>query len=101
MVSILVVFNSTPMFFSPTIWVLLLHVYYDRCSSKGLIRLIVDILILLVPDFIQEANNADRSAKSFAHKQGVRIPRIFRVNIILLWLDMIIFCSDSGSAQNT
>lgn len=29
-------------------------------------------------DFIQEADNADRTAKSFAHKQGVRIPRIFR-----------------------
>ncbi|KAG0628313.1 hypothetical protein M758_1G017700 [Ceratodon purpureus] len=29
-------------------------------------------------DFIQEADNAERSAKSFAHKQGVRIPRIFR-----------------------
>uniref|UniRef100_A0A7I4ALG2 Protein kinase domain-containing protein n=1 Tax=Physcomitrium patens TaxID=3218 RepID=A0A7I4ALG2_PHYPA len=29
-------------------------------------------------DFTQEADNADRTAKSFAHNRNVRIPRIFR-----------------------
>jgi hypothetical protein len=33
----------------------------------------------LFADFLQEANNAERTAKSFAHKKGILVPRVVKV----------------------
>jgi len=33
----------------------------------------------LFADFLQEANNAERTAKSFAHKEGILVPRVVKV----------------------
>jgi aarF domain-containing kinase len=32
----------------------------------------------LFADFLQEANNAERTAKSFAHKEGILVPRVVK-----------------------